>query len=219
MSTSRTDPAYSPRRIDQQPRLVRPERHRQIGPQRRAPHLTGVRVDAARQVDGDDGGPGARGGLGERYGLGPQPALPPDADDPVDDEVGPLDQRFPRTGVRDGASGPPQRRESPGVRPPGRQRHGGDTRAAPREPRPGVQGVAPVVAAAHQQHDPAAVHPSQHLCAGGGESGRRPLHQRPLRQPGHQLPLRRPDRFHAVRGPHPSTSPAPRRPLRSRRTH
>lgn len=88
------------------------------------------------------------------------------------------------------------------MRPLGREQHGGDTGPAPGQPGSGIQGVTPVVPAPDEQHDPTAVHPPQQVRAGGGESGRGPLHERALRQPSHQLLLGRPDRFHAVRSTH-----------------
>lgn len=88
-----------------------------------------------------------------------------------------------------------------------REQHRRDARSAPGEPGTGVQGVAPVVAAADEQDDPAPVHPPHQLTAGDGQSGRRALHERTLRQPRHQLTLGRPYRLHAVRSSHGPSLP------------
>lgn len=81
-------PGVLPRRVDEQPGLVRPEGHRHVGAQRLPRHLARVGVDAARQVDGDDDRVGAARGPGDGDGVGPEPALPSDAGDAVEDEVG-----------------------------------------------------------------------------------------------------------------------------------
>ncbi len=73
---------------------------------------------------------------------------------------------------------------------------------APGEAGPGPEGVAAVVAAADEQDDTAAVDAAEELGAGGGETGRGPLHQGAVRQPCHQGPFGGPDRLHVVRSTH-----------------
>ena len=148
MSTSSTRPACS-RRVEQQGRLEHAERHGDVRGHRRRRHLAGVRVDAARQVDGDDAGVAAR----------PGPA-------------GAAASAQPAAGRRCRGSRPRRRRARPGTsesaggrhrpratrpgpaRAPGRgQQDRVHPGAAPGQRGAGAQRVAAVVAAADEQRD------------------------------------------------------------------
>ena len=77
----------------EQTRLQRAERDGHVSGDRDARHDAGVRIDSAGQVDGHDDGPGGIHRGDEGGGLRPEPTCAADAQDPVDDEVGRLDQR------------------------------------------------------------------------------------------------------------------------------
>ncbi len=84
--------------------------------------------------------------------------------------------------------------------------HRGHPRAAPGQPGPGIQGVAAIVTAASEHHDPGPVDLPGQAGADRRQPGRGPLHQRPGRYGRHEGVLGRADRGHVVRFPHPSAT-------------
>ena len=175
------------------------ERGRHVG----ALELAGVDRDSARDVDGDDRDavdPGER-----RRRVGSQPGAAADADDPVDDDVGP----GPTVGVGvvrllDPPAGGPQRGQAALVDPVGQQPRL-DRTAAPGEHRAGVQRVAAVVAGPDQQQHPPAVPAAEQVEHRVRQPRGSLLHQRTLRQPGHPVRLGRPHLLDRVRPSHPPT--------------
>ena len=96
-----------------QARFERAERHGGVGPDGVLADPAGVGVDSGGQVDGDRQPIG--GDRSERRRRATQLALATDAEDPVDDDVGPRDSRIPRPprpgrGRRRGAVRPAARR-------------------------------------------------------------------------------------------------------------
>ncbi len=93
------------------------------------------------------------------------------------------------------AAGRAQRGEPLGVHLVRTQQQRLDAGATAGQPRTGVQRVPAVVAAAGQHQHPGPVDtaagPAQQVGAGGGQAGRRTLHEHTRRQRGHQLLLRR----------------------------
>jgi hypothetical protein len=154
-------------RVDQQPGLERAEGHGDVGFHGRAVHRPGVRVDAARQVDGDHGGAGLAGLLGPGGQGGErlaQPAAAADAEQPVDDQVGVVDGAG---GVGHPAPGGAQRGQAARVR--FRSGHdGGDGRAPAGQPGTRVEGVAGVVPASREHGHPGAVHEARIGAQQGG---------------------------------------------------
>lgn len=202
-------PGVLPRGVDEQTRLVCSEGDGQIGAYGGSADLARVGVDAAGQIDGDDGGAGLAQHVDELGGVGAQPALAADPDDAVDDEIGAPEGLLGRVRPsHDPPSGAHEGGEAAGVGAVGYEQDGCDPGAAFRQPGTGVEGVAPVVTAADEQHDPGAVDPPQKLGAGGDEPGHGPLHQRPLREPSHQLLLGNPHGLHAVSSTHEPESPS-----------
>ncbi|KPI16628.1 hypothetical protein OK074_8361 [Actinobacteria bacterium OK074] len=102
-----------PRRINKQPRLVRPKGHGQIGPHGSPEHLPTVRLNPTGQIDGDDGtGPVLR-KSGKPSGIGPKPPLATNPDNPVNNKVSTANERLSALGGYGRPPGPPQRREPP----------------------------------------------------------------------------------------------------------
>ena len=130
MSTSRTAPAYSRAGSISSPGLYVPKVTVDVGAQRLAPHLPGVRLDAARQVDGDDHGVGPARRPRHRHRVRPQPAAPADPGDAVQDQVG--GGQHARTGP---SRDPPARRRSSAASPPSCVRSGPSSTAVDPAPR------------------------------------------------------------------------------------
>ena len=189
-------------RVGQQRDLVGAERDREVGADGRPGKLSGVDVDTARYVDGDDRDTAER--RERSRGLGLESRPPADPDDAVDDEVRHVPWR-----LAGHAPAGPGEGDQPGLVGLVRQQPGAHPAATPREQRAGVQGVAPVVAAAYQQHDLGAVRASQEVEHGARQTRRCPLHQRAVRQPRHQRRLRRPHLLDRVRAPHAATLASP----------
>lgn len=109
-------------RVDEQPRFVRAEGDGGVGAHGGPPHLAGVGLDPARQIDGDDGHPVGRVVLHHGGGVRPQSAAPADAGDAVHDEVdvaAPVAVRADLTGVHHPAAGRQQGRRPALVGPAG----------------------------------------------------------------------------------------------------
>ncbi|CAM5698132.1 hypothetical protein STENM327S_04366 [Streptomyces tendae] len=185
-----------PRRIDQQPRLARPERHRQVGADRVPAHLARVRVDPAGQVDRDDDGPEPPAASASGTAASRSPPLPPIPTMPSRTRSA---RSPPRRHLKPRPARPAPR---PAAAPPARHRRACSARAAPPpRPRPAGPAARPRTgrrrrcrhcrpAAPPGCRSPSPGHPCQHLGAGGGQPRLRgPLHQRPLGQPGHQPPF------------------------------
>lgn len=168
-------------RVDEQPRLVRAEGDRRVGPYGLAEHLAGVRLHAARQVHGEHGRVACGDRAHQLRRLGPQSAAAPDPGDAVDDEVDGAEGAERRAAEYLSARGQEsgQRRPVDLVR---RGEQGADSGPAPGQPGSRVQGVPAVVTAAHQEQHPGAVDPPvapEQVTAGHREAGGGALHQRP----------------------------------------
>ena len=214
-STSSTVPASPVGGRQQQARLDRPERHREVGGQHRPRPRAVVDADAARDVHRDDVRRPGRGVVGEQLAeqgddLGRLVAQRPagaDAEQPVEHDVGghALRERVahpdpvPRAAVdhgEDAAPGGPQRREPGAVHRRGR-RHRDHRDAAAGQLGARVQRVPAVRARPHQGDDPGAAHRAAPLAQQPGDPDREPergpLHQRALGARVEQRPLGVPD--------------------------
>jgi hypothetical protein len=182
--------------------------------------VTSARTAATRQVDRDHGGaaaarPGPVRQRGQRgHGLA-QATAAADAQEPVEDQVRGvhLGGHTGIAGLGQLASGCRQRRRALLVYPLARG-DGHHPRPAAGQPGPRVQGVAAVVTAPGEHHDPRSVDPAGQSRAHRGEAGRCALHQRSWRQAGHEGAFGHPDNFDAVCVSHaPVLTPRPlRRP-------
>ena len=141
---------------------------------------------------------GTPGDLGERgHRLRLQPRASADPDDPVDHHLGAR-----RAGTGDPAAGPP---ECSQTRRMGlAEQHRVDVAAATGQQGPGVQRVSAVVTGSDQEPHPAPVRRPEQIDDCRCQPGRRPGHQRPLREGCHQRGLGRPHLFHRVRASHPA---------------
>ena len=146
--------------VDEQARLDRAERHRDVGSHGRAVDRAGVGVDAAGQVDSHHGGPLVHGALsvtGQAVEGFPQPAASADAEQPVDDHLGAGDDRAGRGQVTGHAAARGQQfggAARMGLRPGGDRGHRG---AAAGQQGARVQRVAAVVSASGQHRHPGTV--------------------------------------------------------------
>ena len=207
MSTQRTSPQCSRPGAHEQARLERAEGDGDVGVDRLAGDDAGVGLDPAGHVDGDDGRRSSLGRRDQLVGRRAQATVTADADDPVQDQFGPVDARCgaaaPVRGVRS-AAGLDQRGPAALVGPVGREQHGIHPSSAAGQRGPGVERVAAVVAGAHQEHHPPAVHRAEQADALDGQPGRGPGHERAVGQRRHQLGLGGLDLVGSVRRPHPS---------------
>jgi hypothetical protein len=135
-----------------------------------------------------------------------QPAPPADPQQAVHDQV---DVGEHRAG-RETATGREQRLDAAAVRTVRVGEHRVDDRSAPRERRPRIECVPPVVPDSDEQRDSRAVDAAglaQQPRDDRGEAHRRPPHQRARRQARHHVALCTPDVFDAISAAHPSTPP------------
>jgi hypothetical protein len=179
-------------------------------------HHAGVRVDPAGQIDRHHQRartlaprpvPGPRGQAGQGRVRLAQPTTAADPEQPIQHQIGGGDGGWQvgSVGPGDAPTGRAQCRR-PLLVDAAAGRYRGHPRAAPGQPGTGIQGVAAVVTAAGEHHDPGPVDLPGQAGADRGQPGRGPLHQRPGRDGRHEGAFGRPDRGHVVRRPHPSAT-------------